>query len=148
MTTQLMETPAYTLVKTLDDSQILDLQDMVRKEWWTRDRDLDDIERMLAKCDLIHGVVDPQTGELLAFCRALIDGVFKAVLFDVIVAEKSRNAGLGRILMDSLMERPELRGIAHIELYCKPGVAEFYQKWGFADDGQRLTLMRREGKPS
>ena len=54
---------------------------------------------MLRHTDHVSGVCDAKTGRLLAFARVLTDGVFKAFVFDVIVAAECRGRSLGSRLM-------------------------------------------------
>ena len=120
MTSPMMMDSPYAHVHDLNPEQIDDLHGLYQKEWWTQTRCREELETMLANSDVVHGLVDPATGALVAFARALTDGIYKAVVFDVIVAEAHRGKGCGRILMDTLLERPELLAVKHVELFCKP----------------------------
>ena len=79
----------------------------------------------------------------MAFARVLTDGVYKALIFDVIVAGSHRDHGLGRALMDALLEHPRLKSVRHLELYCLPELIPFYRRWGFSDELGELRFLRR-----
>ena len=89
----------------LTGEQIVQLWGMYQGEWWSRGRRLDDVRRAVQHSDLIFAFCDPDTGGLAAFARVLTDFVYKAVIFDVIVAREYRNLGVGRMLLDAITAR-------------------------------------------
>ena len=91
----------------------------------------------------LFGVCEPCSGRLLAFARVLTDGVFKAFVFDVIVAKDSRGRGLGSRLMRRILEHPDLREVKHVEVACLPELETFYERLGFTTDVGGIRLMRR-----
>lgn len=133
-----------TKISRLSDEQVDDLHRLYRNEWWTSEREREDVETMLAGSDLVVAFCDSRTEELVAFARALTDSVYKAFVFDVIVAPDRRGTGLGRRLMDEIVAHPALSGVEHYELYCLEEMVPFYEEWGFSDELGDLRLMRRE----
>jgi GNAT superfamily N-acetyltransferase len=129
----------------LTDEHINDLCALYQSEWWTKGRQLPDVKRMLQHTDLIVAFSDSESRRLVAFARVLTDYVYKALVFDVIVAASHRNQGLGRALMDAIVNHAALKAVRHIELYCLPDLMPFYQQWGFTDDLGALRFMRRAG---
>lgn len=67
--------------------------DFYSKEWWTAARSFEDVVHMLDHCDLTLFCYDAE-GSIIGFARVLSDFTFKAMIFDVIVAEKTRGHGL------------------------------------------------------
>ena len=132
----------FTQVTALSPSHVEDLCRLYQNEWWTRTRRREDVERMLKYCDALVGFTDPETGRLVAFARILSDRIFKAFIFDVIVHPDHRDRGLGRILFDAVMRHETVATTEHVELYCRPALVEFYEKWAFTDKLGELRLMR------
>lgn len=132
------------VVADLTEEQVADLQELYREEWWTEGRELACVERMLTESDVVVGLADPATGELLAFARALTDAVYKAVVFDVIVRSDRRGTGLGDRLMEAVLGHPDVAEVDHVELYCLDELVPFYERWGFSDELGTLRLMRRD----
>jgi GNAT superfamily N-acetyltransferase len=64
------------------------------------------------------------------------------VIFDVIVAREHRGAGLGKRLLDYVLDHPMVAGVRHVELYCKPEMIPFYKKWGFTAPGDDVNFLR------
>jgi GNAT superfamily N-acetyltransferase len=132
----------YTRLTGPDEPQVEALCRLYRNEWWTSERRREDVLRMLKHTDAVVAFADPDSGELVAFARILSDRVFKAFVFDVIVHPDHRGRGLGRILFEAVMEHEMVAGVEHVELYCRPELAPFYERWGFTSDLGELRLMR------
>jgi predicted GNAT family N-acyltransferase len=132
----------YRFVGELDDRLRRDLMELYRHEWWTNQRREEDVGRMLQHTDLVVGVCADPGGHLIAFSRVLTDRVYKALIFDVIVAQAHRNSGLGRRLIEYMLEHSMLANVRHIELYCTPEMIPFYEQWGFAVPGPDVNFMR------
>jgi predicted GNAT family N-acyltransferase len=136
----------FEMIDHLTDAQIEELHTLFQSEWWTKGRQLDDVRRMVQHTDIIIAFCESNTQKLVAFTRILTDYVYKALVFDVIVAAPYRNTGLGRQLMDAVANHPALKAVRHIELYCLPELVPFYQQWGFTTELGELRFMRRVKK--
>ena len=132
----------FKLVTELDSDHVDQLVELYAREWWTTGRERVDIERMLVGSDVVLALQERDGGEMVAFARALSDGVYKALIFDVIVSSACRGLGLGGIIMDALLDHPALANVRHVELYCLPELVPFYRRWGFCDDVDGIQLMR------
>ncbi|WP_251554651.1 GNAT family N-acetyltransferase [Neobacillus muris] len=133
----------YVLMDKWNEAYIDELQKLFEQEWWTKDRKRDDIKNMLAHSDIVIGLCSPETKELIGFSRVLTDYIYKALIFDVIVKESFRGKNLGRALLEVISEHPSLQKVRHFELYCRPELLPFYQKWGFTEDLMKLYFMRK-----
>lgn len=134
----------YRAVEHLTTRQVGELHALYQREWWSAGRTLEEVAEMLRHTDLIVGLVEEDTDRLVGFLRVLTDFVYKALVFDVIVAEGHRGRGLGRELMRRLVAHPRLAGVRTVELYCRPELAPFYRRWGFSEDLENLLFMRRK----
>jgi GNAT superfamily N-acetyltransferase len=134
---------SYRFVEQIDDRLRRDLMELYRHEWWTDQRRDEDVARMLQHTDLVVGVCTDPGGQLVGFTRVLTDRVFKAVIFDVIVAREHRGAGLGKGLLDYVLDHPMVAGVRHVELYCKPEMIPFYEQWGFTTPGDEVNFLRK-----
>ena len=126
----------------LTDSQVADLVRLYQSEWWTRGRQESEVRLMLQHCDLIVAISEEATGRLVGFARVLTDFVYKAMIFDVIVDSTYRSQGLGRMLMDRMVNHPSLHSVKHLELYCLPEMVAFYERWSFTTGLGKLRFMR------
>ncbi len=131
------------LHRSLNDHQVNQLVALFQEEWWTKGRTKTDVVKALASGGPVFAFIDPDGDELVAFARAMTDGVYKAMIFDIIVKSTWRNTGLGGLLMETVMNDPALVNIKHRELYCLAEMVPFYQKWGFTDELTGLHFMRK-----
>lgn len=133
----------YEFVEILSDRQVKDLKELYEKEWWTTGREVQEIKKMLAHSDVVVGISCTETGELIGFARVLTDFTYKALIFDVIVKDAYRTRSLGRALMARIIDHPRSEKVRHFELYCRPEIRQFYQKWGFTEELGELYFMRK-----
>ena len=129
-------------IDKLNEQQISQLHLLYQNEWWTKGRVLSDVKIMLRNTDFIFALCEEDSNQLIAFARVLTDKVYKALILDVIVDPKYRSRGLGREIMQMIINHPDLKYIKHFELYCLPELIPFYKKWGFTDELGELTSMR------
>ena len=85
----------------------------------------------------------------VAFARATGDGVFNAVVWDVVVEPDWQGLGLGKAVMERLVEDLRNDGVCNIALYAEPKVVGFYRPLGFAadPDGIRGMVYARKVMP-
>lgn len=80
-------------------------------------------------------------GALIATARAVSDGVKLAWIADVAVADPWRGKGVGRAVMQLLLDHPAVRGAAHTRLATRDAQL-FYQRLGFELAGITTRLSR------
>ncbi|MBD2139610.1 GNAT family N-acetyltransferase [Anabaena sp. FACHB-1237] len=129
----------YQIVNQLNETQISQLVELYKHESWSKNRTYAGVVKMLAGSDMIIAFINEEQ-ELIAFCRLLSDGVYRAVIYDVIIHSHYRKMGLGTTLLDAVLNHPELKEVEVIALYCLPEMVQFYQSWGFHND-LKLQLM-------
>lgn len=133
----------YRIVETLTESQVSDLMDLYKNEFWCDKRTREDVVKMLAATDVIIGFVD-EGDRLIAFTRIITDFVYRATVFDVIVNPTHRKMGLGVKLMDAVVNHPKLQAVETLGLHCLPKMIPFYERWEFTDDVEDIKFMRRK----
>jgi GNAT superfamily N-acetyltransferase len=116
---------------------------LYRSAWWSEGRTPDEVRRLLDGPSLFFCIREDSSGRLVAVARAVTDGVYKAMVFDVIVHPEHRGHGLGPRVMEDLLAHPRLAEVQHIELYCLPELEPFYDRWGFTADIGGVRLLRR-----
>lgn len=132
----------YHLVESLTAAQVDDLVVLYRNEPWSSQRQRCDVEKMLKTTDLVIGLVN-QSDRLVAFTRVLTDFVYRATVYDVIVTPSDRGQGLGKTLLETVVQHPQLRSVEIITLFCLPEMIPFYEQWGFSINTSGMQLMFR-----
>ncbi|HKA24741.1 MAG TPA: GNAT family N-acetyltransferase [Candidatus Eisenbacteria bacterium] len=143
----MIEEARYEISRGVPTGRFDELMALYRSAWWSDRRTADDVRRLVAGPSLFFFAAERPSGKLVAMARALSDGVYKAMVFDVIVLPEHQGAGLGRRVMEELLAHPELRHVQHVELYCLPELERFYERWGFTGEIGGVRLIRRtQGK--
>ncbi|MEB3264232.1 MAG: GNAT family N-acetyltransferase [Synechococcus sp.] len=85
---------------------------------------------------------DPRVPRLVGFARCTGDGVVDATVWDVAVHPLYQGAGLGRQLMDYVIEQLNDMGVERVSLFADPGVVGFYQGqgWELEPRGRRCAF--------
>ncbi|WP_231717053.1 GNAT family N-acetyltransferase [Desulfosarcina ovata] len=66
--------------------------------------------------------------DLIGFGRAISDGAYQAVVYDVAILEKYQGHGFGKRIIQEILSRVSN---CHVILYASPGKEGFYEKYGF-----------------
>ena len=119
---------------------VSELSELFAQAHWSRQRKRDDIEGLLAKTDVF--VTIREGTKLVGFGRALSDGVFRALLDDIIVAQTHRGQGVGHLIVKSLMS--QLPDIEEVYLHTDHDLRTFYGELGFqAYDGLTMKMSSK-----
>ncbi len=122
--------------------QLKQLQQLLDEHsFWASGRSQPELRLMLAGSQAVVSAWQGST--LVGFGRATSDGVFRAALWDVVVAGEHQGQGLGRRLVEALLQAPALAGVERVYLMTTNS-AGFYEQLGFTGVGsQRLMLRKR-----
>jgi N-acetylglutamate synthase-like GNAT family acetyltransferase len=96
---------------------------------------------LLGSCSVVSAW---QAGRLVGLGRATSDGVFRAVLWDVVVAAEHQGQGLGRRIVRSLLSYRAVVAAERVYLMTTNS-SGFYEKLGFkSQHGQQLLVLNRK----
>lgn len=133
----------FRLVESLTNTQIEQLHELMRQQWWGGARSLEDLRVMVENSSLMIGLVESGTDRLVGFSRVLTDFVFRATVYDVMVAEALQGQGLGTRLLSALCNHPKLQRVSFIYLACEPTLFSYYAQWGFkVYDGKAEWMIK------
>ncbi|CAI9779278.1 unnamed protein product [Fraxinus pennsylvanica] len=137
----------FTLHRTIDNLDLNHLNTVFVAVRFPR-RDTGKIRVALEHTDALLWVEYEKTKRPVAFARATGDGVFNAIIWDVVVDPSFQGIGLGKAVMERLITALLEKGITNIVSYSEPRVLGFYRPMGFvADpDGIRGMVYSRKQK--
>jgi len=121
----------FEIISSLDENQARDLHELYKKEWWTNQRSFEDVQHILEH-SLSIAIAEKNSKALVAYSRVITDKFCFALICDVIVDQSYRSQNLGKMLMQAILEHPELARITKFELRCLPEMKPFYEKCGFS----------------
>ena len=108
---------------------------------WASKRNEQDIRKMLESLNVF--VTVREHSKLIGFGRAISDGIYRALLDDIIVDTSYQKRGIGRIIVENLLE--QLVGIDEIFLNTKPELEKFYGQFGFRL-ARTITMKMKNNK--
>jgi GNAT superfamily N-acetyltransferase len=118
------------------DPALLDVPVILRflteESYWGRERTEDMMRRAITNSALCFGLYQKMlTGSVqMGFARVISDLTTFAYLSDVFVLSEHRGKGLGKWLINTICEHPDLRDLKRIALITR--TPEFYEPLSFA----------------
>ena len=113
---------------------------MDEQSFWAQGRSRQSLRKMLNGSQA--AVSAWQDGELIAFGRASSDGIYRAVLWDVVVDSNHQGQGLGRRIVETLLQAPALRHVERTYLMTTNS-SGFYSQLGFEPMGNQQLMLRK-----
>jgi len=132
----------YQWITEFSQSQINEVHGLMQNEWWCNNRLLTDVAKVIETSDIALGVLH-EDGQLIGFTRVLTDYIYKALIFDVIVTPSFRQKGLGKEIVEHLLNLEILRPVKSMELYCPERISGFYEKLGFVKSRSSFLTFSR-----
>lgn len=114
------------------------LRKLYDSEPWWPERSLADMRFVLDS----HRSVGAWDGDkLVGFARAVTDSRFRAYIEDVLVLADYRGGGVGRQLLQMLLE--SLKDIHVVTLFCQPKLSAYYSELGFKEFARQVVMHLR-----
>ena len=129
--------PGLRPVGALDQLQAL----LDRSSFWAQGRSHAGLRTMLRGSAAAVSVW--QGRQLVGFGRASSDSLFRAVLWDVVVAEEHQGQGLGRRIVAALLDHPQVRRVERVYLMTSNS-SGFYQQLGFETVSSQHLMLKQD----
>ena len=112
--------------------------------YWARGRTRETHEAAMAG-SRNYGVFDAETGDQLAYARAITDGATFAWIADVFVDPAARGGGVGKRIMKGMIYDLEPLGLKRTALFTEDAHT-LYEKFGFQQLTDPESWMLRWGR--
>ena len=116
------------------------LQGLLRQTSWANRRSIEGIQKMLEGTPLTLGAWEGD--RLVGFVRVLTDGIYRALIDDVVVEESKRGTGIGSELMRRVVDR--LAEVEEVFLRCGKHVIPFYERHRFERSNGVIMDLKRD----
>ena len=113
--------------------------------WWKDSCDPSGIKKLIEGSFVFAVVVDSASGKAIGMGRILSDGVSDAYLQDLVILPQYRRKGIGRTLVEVLLDYCLSRRILWIGLISEPGQDEFYSSLGFKPMDKHIPMRYQKG---
>ena len=106
--------------------------------FWARGRNKQQICKMLSNSTVVVSVWHQD--QLIGFGRATSDLVFRAVLWDVVIASDCQGLGLGKLIVEAILTNKKIRSVEKVYLMTTKS-SEFYKQLGFKVNNKQSLLI-------
>jgi GNAT superfamily N-acetyltransferase len=113
--------------------------DQLKQSYWGASRTDEAHHRAFHNSLCVGAYLD---GKQVGFARAVTDYTVFAYLADVIVWPEHRGHGIGKRLVQALLEHPEMKTVSHWSLTTSDAQT-LYQKFGFQAEGRYMRMERQ-----
>ena len=114
-------------------------QFLERNAFWAKDRTIKDLRKCLANSDVIISIWSQN--EPVGFGRALSDGIYRGVLWDVVIDQNHQGKGYGKMIVKNILKSKEIRHTKKIYLMTTSKKL-FYSQIDFKEVSSQTLLVR------
>ena len=145
MTTNVDDRVNTVMIRVPTENQIREIASLYRAQGWWQAGD-DENPQLIPR--LITGshcfVVALEGEDIVGMGRAISDGVSDAYIQDLTVRSDYRNQGIGRRLLQTLLERLHADGLHWIGLIAEPGSHGLYRWAGFQEMSACVPMLMNQ----
>ena len=107
--------------------------------FWAKNRTINDLKKCLANSDVI---VSLWVGtEIVGFGRALSDGIYRGVLWDIVIDQNYQGKGFGKLIIKDLLSSKKIQNTKKLYLMTTDKKL-FYSQLGFKEVTSQNLLIR------
>ena len=110
-----------------------------RNAFWAKDRKIKDLKKCLANSDVIISIWS--NNEPVGFGRALSDGIYRGVLWDIVIDQDHQGKGYGKMIVKSILESKKIKHTKKIYLMTT-NKKLFYSQIDFKELFSQTLLVR------
>ena len=119
---------------------LLKLQRFLNKNtFWAKNRTIKDLKKCLANSDVIISIWSGK--EIVGFGRGLSDGVYRGVLWDIVIDQNHQGKGYGKLIVQNLLNSKEIKKTKKIYLMTT-NKKLFYSQIEFKEVTSQNLLIR------
>ena len=107
---------------------------------WANNRTMKDLKHCLANSDVIVSLWSQN--KILGFGRALSDGRYRSVLWDIVIDHKHQGKGYGKLIVNSLLESKRIKKSEKVYLMTS-SQKDFYCQIGFKEVLSQSLLIKK-----
>ena len=110
-----------------------------RNAFWAKDRKIHDLRKCLANSDVIISLWS--LNEMVGFGRALSDGIYRGVLWDVVIDQNHQGRGYGKMIVKNILESKQIKHTKKVYLMTTSKKL-FYSQVDFKEVSSQSLLVR------
>ena len=110
-----------------------------RNAFWAKSRTLDDLKKCLANSDVVISLWIGN--EIVGFGRALTDGIYRGVLWDIVIDQNHEGKGFGTLIVKNLLSSKKIKNTKKLYLMTT-NKKRFYSQREFQEVTSQSLLVR------
>ena len=119
---------------------LLKLQKLLNKNtFWAKDRTIGDLRACLANSDVIVSLWSEK--KIVGFGRALSDGIYRGVLWDIVIDQDHQGKGYGKLIVKNLLNSKQIKNTKKVYLMTT-NKKIFYSQIDFKEVTSQNLLIR------
>ena len=107
--------------------------------FWARERTINDLKKCLSNSDVIVSLWVGK--EIVGFGRALTDGVYRGVLWDIVIDQNHQGKGYGKLIITKLLSSKKIKNTKKLYLMTT-NQKLFYSQFNFREVTNQSLLNR------
>ena len=107
--------------------------------FWAKNRTINDLKKCLSNSDVVISIW--VGNEIVGFGRALTDGIYRGVLWDIVIDQNHQGNGLGKLIVNNLLSSKEIKNTKKIYLMTT-NKKLFYSQMDFEEVTSQNLLIR------
>ena len=107
--------------------------------FWAKNRTTKDLKKCLANSDVIVSLWVGK--EIVGFGRALTDGIYRGVLWDIVIDQRYQGKGFGKLIVQSLLSSKKIKNTKKIYLMTT-NKKLFYSQMDFKEVTSQNLFIR------
>ena len=107
--------------------------------FWAKNRKISDLKKCLAKSDVIISLWIGN--EIVGFGRALTDGIYRGVLWDIVIDQNHQGKGFGSLIVKKILSSRKIKNTKKIYLMTT-NKKLFYSQFDFKEVNSQNLLIR------
>ena len=111
--------------------------------FWARGRNKQQICKMLSSSTVVVSLW--YQNKLIGFGRATSDLVFRAVLWDIVIASDHQGLGMGKLILEAILTNKKIKSVEKVYLMTTNST-EFYKQLGFNINNTQSLLILNHNK--
>jgi len=110
-----------------------------KNAFWAKSRTIHDLKKCLANSDVIVSIWVGK--EIVGFGRALTDGIYRGVLWDIVIDQNHQGKGFGTLIVKNLVSSKKIKTTKKLYLMTT-NKNLFYKQLDFKDVTSQNLLIR------
>ncbi len=111
-----------------------------RNTFWAKSRTNSDLKKCLANSDVIISLW--VGNEIVGFGRALTDGIYRGVLWDIVIDKNHQGKGFGTLIVNNLLSSKKIKNTKKLYLMTT-NKKNFYSQFNFEEVTSQDLMIRK-----